>query len=267
MQDNVIEILNLSLPYSFQNFNLSFERNKLTSITGPNSCGKTTLIKSIIGQIFTDNTIYIFSQELEYYRITELNIIMKCIIPQEYIFTEETVFEEIETSLSNLDMPLTTKHKKMKEIIKELNLTKLQKSNPNILKEQEKIKVQLAKHLLQSPKILLLDDIFAEMETKEKNDIINLLKSYQEKMDLTIIMTTSNLEDCIQSDYIYVIDNNIVALEGKPTEVLQKDNILNKIGLELPFMIDLSVKLRDYDLIGNVDINMDIEGMVNLLWK
>ena len=86
-------------------------------------------------------------------------------------------------------------------------------------------------------------------------------------MDLTIIMTTSNLEDCIQSDYIYVIDNNIVALEGKPTEVLQKDNILNKIGLELPFMIDLSVKLRDYDLIGNVDINMDIEGMVNLLWK
>ena len=46
MQDNVIEILNLSLPYSFQNFNLSFERNKLTSITGPNSCGKTTLIKN-----------------------------------------------------------------------------------------------------------------------------------------------------------------------------------------------------------------------------
>ena len=133
MQDNVIEITNLSLPYAFQKFNLSLERNKLTAITGPNSCGKTTIIKSIIGQIFTDNTIYIFSQELEYYRITELNIIMKCIIPQEYIFTEETVFEEIETSLSNLDMPLTTKHKKMKEIIKELNLTKLQKSNPNIL--------------------------------------------------------------------------------------------------------------------------------------
>ena len=47
MQDNVIEITNLSLPYAFQKFNLSLERNKLTAITGPNSCGKTTITNLI----------------------------------------------------------------------------------------------------------------------------------------------------------------------------------------------------------------------------
>ncbi len=267
MQDNVIEIVNLSLPYAFQNFNLSLERNKLTTITGPNSCGKTTIIKSITGQIFTDNTIYIFSQELEYYRITELNIIMKCLIPQEYYFTEDTVFQEIKDSLSNLELPAAIKQKKAKEIIKQLNLTKVQNLNPNELPENIKIKIQLAKHLLQSPKILLLDDILVGMSKDEKNNIISVLREYQEKMDLTVVMTTSNLEDCINSDYIYVIDNNIVALEGKPLEVLQKDNVLNRIGLELPFMIDLSVKLRDYDLINDVEIDMDIDRMVELLWK
>lgn len=267
MQDNVIEVINLSLPYAYQNFNISFERNKLTSITGPNSCGKTTLIKTIIGQIFTDNTIYIFSQELEYYRITELNIIMKSVIPQECQFTEDTVFQEINSSVNNLDIPFTIKQKKVKEIIKQFNMTKIQNNNPNELPEGQKIKVQLAKQLLQEPKILLLDDIFVDMSKEEKNKIIKILKDYQERMDLTIIMTTSSLEDCLQSDYIYVIDNNIVALEGSPLEVLQKDNILNRIGLELPFIIDLSVKLRDYDLIEEIEIDMDIDRMVNFLWK
>ena len=86
-------------------------------------------------------------------------------------------------------------------------------------------------------------------------------------MDLTLIMTTSNLEDCLNCDYIYVIDKNTIVLEGKAAEVLEKDNILNRVGLELPFIIDLSVKLRDYDLINQIDISMDIDRMVEQLWK
>ena len=105
------------------------------------------------------------------------------------------------------------------------------------------------------------------MNNDERNNIIRSLKDFQKKMDLTIIMTTSNLNDCLLADYIYVIEKNTIALEGTPIEVLQKDNVLNRIGLELPFIIDLSVKLRDYDLINDVDINSDIDGMVNLLWK
>lgn len=267
MKNNVIEIDNLSLPYAFQNFNLSIERNKFTAITGSNSCGKTTLIKCILGHIFTDNTIYIFSQQLEYYRITELNIIIKSIIPGEYFFTEETPLQELKFSLNNSELLYGIKQKKIKDIIKSLKLTKIQNKNINELSETEKIKVQLAKHLLQEPKILLLDDIFLGLKREDKETIFNVLRAYQEKMDLTLIMTTSNLEDCLNCDYIYVIDKNTIVLEGKAAEVLEKDNILNRVGLELPFIIDLSVKLRDYDLINQIDISMDIDRMVEQLWK
>ena len=54
-------------------------------------------------------------------------------------------------------------------------------------------------------------------------------------------------------------------LEGEPLDVLQNDNILNRIGLEVPFMIDLSVKLRDYDVVK--DIELDKNRMVDILWK
>lgn len=267
MQDNVIEVNNLSLPYCFCDFNISFERNKLTVITGPNNCGKTTLIRSIIGQFLTNSTIYVFSQALEYYRITELNMIMKCIIPKEYIFTEESVLKELENSLNNIETSVSSKQKKIKELMKQLNIIKLQNKNPKELLETEKIKVQLIKHLLQSPKILLLDDILIDMTKEERKSIINILRQFQEKMDLTIIMTTSNLEDCISCDYVYVVDNNAIALEGTPKEVLTKDNVLNRIGLELPFMVDLSVKLHDYDLLDDIELDISIDRMVDQLWK
>ena len=85
------------------------------------------------------------------------------------------------------------------------------------------------------------------------------------KFGLTVIITVTNLEISIDTDYLYIIDKGNLELSGKPLEVLEKDNIINKIGLNIPFMIDLSVKLRDYDLI--TDIETDYDRMIEALWK
>ena len=78
-------------------------------------------------------------------------------------------------------------------------------------------------------------------------------------------MTISDLEYSLSSDKLYILNEGIFMLEGDPLSILEKDNILNKIGLKIPFMIDLSVKLRDYDLVK--DIELDMDGMVDTLWK
>ena len=56
-----------------------------------------------------------------------------------------------------------------------------------------------------------------------------------------------------------------MALKGTPLEVLKHDNIINKIGLDVPFMVDLSVKLKDYDLIDGIELDQD--RMLDILWK
>lgn len=91
------------------------------------------------------------------------------------------------------------------------------------------------------------------------------LNTYREENKISIIMTCSNLDDSLYGDYLYVIKDSQIILEGKPLEVLENDNIINKVGLELPFMIDLSVKLRDYELLTTIETDMD--RMVNILWK
>ena len=54
-------------------------------------------------------------------------------------------------------------------------------------------------------------------------------------------------------------------MEGEPLSVLQEEKILNQIGLELPFMVDLSLKLKFYEVYDRIETDMD--RMVNDLWK
>ena len=108
--------------------------------------------------------------------------------------------------------------------------------------------------------------VYGLLEDKVEVEQLNkLLKDYIKKYKTTIIITTINLENTINSDYLIIIDDNKIILEGKPLEILGKDNIINKVGLDLPFMIDLTTKLKDYDLIK--DIEIDKEKLINKLWK
>ena len=112
---------------------------------------------------------------------------------------------------------------------------------------------------------MLIDSIDLYFSLDEQINIINFLKNYINDYDLTVVLTTTDLEISLETNNLYIIDKGNLILSGPPYEVLQKDNIINKIGLNIPFMIDLSVKLRDYDLI--TDIETDYDRMIEALWK
>lgn len=263
MKDDIIEITNLTLPYAFNDFDFKIPKDKIIFISGPNSCGKTTLIRTMAGQIKTKNMIFFGNVGLENYHLKDIEEKIKVIIPNEDFFYYDTVKSEIEHTINNLhskDKEVTTA-----KIIKQYGLTKYIKSDPNKLDYFYRLKLQLTLALLFNPTLLLLDDIFNSLQEKEKVDIINLIKNHQENHKISIIMTTSKLEDSLYGDYLYIIKDSSIVLEGEPLEVLKKDNELNKIGLELPFSVDLSVKLHDYDLLNKIET--DIDRMIDSLWK
>lgn len=263
MHDNVVEINNLTLPYCFNKFSIKFPKEKLIVISGPSNCGKTTLIRILDSQIKTKNQVFFGTVGLEHYQITDLATKIKAVIPGECYFIENTLEQEINRVLINKQYK-NNKHN-LKEIIKKYKLTKYQNSNPNTLNNYLKIKLSLVLSFLYKPTLLLLDDIFNNLSKSEKEDLKGIITTYKKENKISIIMTCSNLEDSLFSDILYIIKDNEIVLSGPPMEVLQNDNIINKTGLELPFMIDLSVKLRDYDLIQTIETDMD--RLVNILWK
>lgn len=265
MKDNIIEIRNLNYNNIFIDFNVAFPNNKFISISGPNNCGKTTLIRILDRQLVTRNSVYLSSNRIENYKITDLSSIIQCVIPKEVDFVYQSLEDELKFNLNNTNISTSSQDNLYKELIKIFKLGKYQKTDINNVEPSTLIKIQLVLALSKKPQILLIDNIGNYVSKKEMAEILQQLHTIQKKEEMTIIMATNDLNEVIESDYLYIIYQSNVILQGVPLEVLEKDNILNKIGLEVPFMIDLSVKLRDYDLIK--DIELDMDRMVDTLWN
>ena len=247
---NSIMLYNFFDDYLFENLNILVPKDNFITISGPNNCGKTTLLRILNREIITENKIVIENRGINNYKIEEYSKLVQCVITLEDIFEEETVEEEL-LSINN----------KIDKIVKDLKLTKILTKNTSNLSDKEKVLIQLAKAVLRKPSILLIDDLSLYFDNKEKKDIFKFLR----KQELTIVYATLSLEDTLYSDYLYIIGDKKVALEGNPLYILQKDNIINKLGLKLPFMVDLSVKLTDYELIDKQIL--DPKEMVDELWK
>ena len=261
-----LSVTNLSYLNLFDNISFQIDSGKFIMISGPNNCGKTTLIRILSGQIPVTKSIKLLGMFLEEYPQNLWKEITGMIIPQDNpTFFFSTIEEELNYSIHLFKKTEEEKKETYKEIIRKYKLTKFQKKNPNEVSEFIKIKLLLAEKMLASPQILFLDDICGELEEKEKKEMINLLRTLQLETNISIVMTTSDLNVALESDYLYIVDEKQILLEGEPLSIIEKDNVLNKIGLELPFMIDLSVKLRDYNVVDKVELDMD--RMVDTIWK
>lgn len=245
----IIEINNFSDDKLFENLSINIEKNTITTISGANSCGKTTLMRILNRNIITEDNILVNNININDYTISDYTNLIQLVIPSEILFEEKT----LEKELNNINL------------VKGLRIKSILNKDINTLTIKEKVLAQLAIALDNKPKILLLDNIFMYFNDKEESEIFAFLRSYQKKYNLTVVLTTIDLKDSLYTDYLYIIGNKKVILKGEPLKVLEKDNVLNKVGLNIPFIVDLSVKLKDYDLLESIEVDKD--RMVDILWK
>ncbi len=262
----LLEVINLKYQNIFEDISFQVKSGQFITISGGNNCGKTTLIRILSGQLEVKEIIKLLGTYVEEYPQNLWKEITGTIIPQdnpEFLF--DTVEEELNYTIHLFKKTEEEKKETYKEIVKKYKLTKFQKKDPNKIPVFIKIKILLAEKMLATPQILFLDDICQELEEKEQDEFIKLLRTLQLETKIAIIMTTSDLNVSLESDYLLVMNDGKILLEGGPLTVIEKDNTLNKIGLDLPFMVDLSVKLRDYNVVDKVELNMD--RMVDTIWK
>ena len=256
-----IELKNIQYQSILKNINLQIDKDNVI-ISGPNNCGKTTLLRILDRTITANGDVIINKKSIKDYKLEEYHQLVKSVIPEEIIFFEPSLQSEF---LKEIPKREKESEDWLNYIVNGLKVRKLLSLGTNKLSIKETVQAQLVLALVSKPKILLLDNLSNYFTKQEYQNIINFLKDYQVNNPLVIISTSTHLEESLDKDYLYIINNGEIALSGEPLEVLQKDNIINKIGLNLPFMIDLSVKLKDYDLLNEIILSKD--RMVDELWK
>lgn len=265
---NIISIKNLSFFYDnkiiFDDLNLDIEEGKWITLIGNNGSGKSTLIKLILGLYKFDGKILV--DDLDVLKdIKEIRKKIGVVFPDpNYNFVLDSVDDELEFSLRNLNLSETTIKKRKLKIINNLNLNRFINSNPKDLSGGEKQLVALATALIINPKILILDESLEMLDFKQKENVLKVIKEYY-KEGMTVINITQNIDDTLLGGDVIVMDSGKVILNGSKTEVFSNEKTFKELGLELPFIVDLSIKLKYYGLIDKFYFNM--EELVDDIWK
>jgi len=245
---------------------MKIKEESFTCIAGNNTSGKTTLIKLISGELSSTESItigysYLNSNRL-YDHSTEMGVMFGDRLNS---FLFDDVYKEMAFSLENLNINPKEIESRILEVAKFFDINRLLDKKTIDLTNSERQTILIAIALLHKPKILLLDNPFSMMDISTKNKIKNKLKEYKEKNKLTIILATVNLDDTVDADYLYIINKGNVVVEGAPLSVFKEDTLLNRLGLSLPFMVDLSLKFQFYEILDGIELDMN--RMVDTLWK
>ena len=260
----ILEINNLNY-HDFKNINLSFDKGTFYSIVGGNNSGKTTLFKLITSYIPTTNKIccnnvYLNSNNIQEY-IKNIGIVERV---NHDSFIYQKVYDELSFPLYNLGYSKNKRDKRIDEVLNYFNLQSIKNKNINELDLSQRQIFLIMLALLHKPKVLLLDSVLSILPKEDKEMVIEALKKIIIDWNITIINFTLDLNDYIFSDKLVLLSNFKVLGEYLKKDIYEDDKLFYQNGLEIPFIVDLSVKLKMYDIINKN--YYDMEEMVNDIW-
>ena len=213
---------------------ISFEINEgsINGLLGPNGAGKTTTFYLIAGLIPLDSGEIIYNNQ----NISNLPMHKRSNIGIKYLPQEPSIFQNL-TVRENLyglaEIYLKEKNKIdkfMDRSIEEFSLQDVLDQKGRQLSGGQRRKVEIARTLAASPKIILLDEPFAGIDPIAIDDIKNVLKGLKNK-GIAILITDHNVREALDiCDNAIVINNGQVIAKGAKEE-LTKNELVKKVYL------------------------------------
>lgn len=214
--------------------NLEIPTGNLVALLGPSGSGKSTLLRTIAG-----------FEKPDYGRIwfANKNSIMLSIqqrqigfVFQEYaLFPKMNISENIAFGLKIQQKSLEETRKQVTELLKLTQLENFSKFYPYQLSGGQKQRVAFARALAIEPKILLLDEPFGALDIKVRKNLRIWLRSLHEKLPLTSIFVTHDIQEAMEiSDEVVIFRNGCIEQVGSPQEIYEhpaSNFVKNFIGI------------------------------------
>ena len=197
------------------------EKGKLIGLLGPSGSGKTTILRMIAGLEQPDSGEIIIDGKV-------VNDIPPSARGIGFMFQNYALFRYM-TVYDNIAFGLKVKkadNKKIKERVSELislvGLKGLEKRYPSQLSGGQRQRVAFARALAPNPQLLLLDEPFAAIDAKIRQELRSWLKEMIEKLGITSIFVTHDQEEAIEvADEIIITNHGKIEQKGTPLEVYQ----------------------------------------------
>lgn len=205
----LIEINDLKFGYNenliLDNISLGLDKGDFAVISGENGSGKSTLIKLILGELKKDKgSIRLFGIDIEDFKnfdkigyVPQVNDSVKIAFP---VTCREYVSLNLYKEFNFFNMIGKTSKFKVDNVFAMLNIKELMDRPFNKLSGGQAQRVMIARALVNSPDLLLLDEPTVGIDAKSKEDFLRLLVHLNTHHDISILMITHEME--ILGDYV-----------------------------------------------------------------
>ena len=216
-----VELKNINKTYgSYQaskNVNFGIEKGKLIGLLGPSGSGKTTILRMIAGLETPDSgEIIIDGKVVNDVPASERGI---GFVFQNYALFRY-IYDNVAFGLKVQKVDKKTIDSRVRELVKLVGLEGLEKRYPSQLSGGQRQRVAFARALAPNPQVLLLDEPFAAIDAKIRQELRSWLKEMIEKLGITSIFVTHDQDEAIEvADEIIITNAGRIEQKGTPVEV------------------------------------------------
>lgn len=245
-----------------KNVDFSADEGEMIGIIGHTGSGKSTLIQHMNGLLEPHSGCVILNGNDIWSKENRKKIrnvrfaVGLCFQYPEYQIFEENIFKEIafgpkQMGLSNEEIAL-----RVRESMEFVGLKgDMVDKSPFDLSGGQKRRVAIASVIAMKPQVLILDEPCAGLDPKGRDSILDMIKEYQRSTGSTVIIVSHSMEDVARlCTKVYVMNGGKVAMSGSVAEVYSRGNELKKMGLNVPQVTDIFIKLKER----GVDCKTDI---------
>jgi len=239
---------------------LRIEEGEFVGIIGPTGSGKSTLIQHFNGLLRpTTGSLHVAGLDLTNPR-ADLRQLRRQIgllfqYPEDQLF-EETVAKDVAFGPHNLELPEAEVAARVDQALRLVGLDPAQVGphSPFALSGGEMRRVAIAGVLAMEPRVLVLDEPAAGLDPRGKEEILGQIRTLHAREKLTVILVTHSMDEAAQLvQRLVVMDQGAVVMDGPVREIFRRADELVALGLGIPRITELLVRLHRRGVLARTD--------------
>ena len=154
------------------------------------------------------------------------------------------VEEDVAFALENMGVPPQEIRKRVDEALKAVGMYEYRAQAPHRLSGGQKQRVAIAGVIAMMPRCVVLDEPTAMLDPDGRREVIRAVEKLRKEKQVTVILITHYMEEVIDADQVFVMDDGHIVMHGTPREIFSRVDELKSYRMDVPQVTMLAEELR-----------------------
>lgn len=154
------------------------------------------------------------------------------------------VEEDVGFGPENIGIPTDEIWQRVNQSLKAVGMTEYRTHSPNKLSGGQKQRVAIAGVMAMRPECIVLDEPTAMLDPNGRKEVLRTVHELNREAGVTVILITHYMDEVIDADKVFVMDDGKVVMEGRPREIFSQVDKLKALRLDVPQVTELAYELK-----------------------